>query len=157
MNLITAKAAQDGEAEISTVSPIVIIFQSPWRLIWWWRKVPPPPLSLPFILCLPSKSSWLLLCMKRLGGPSLSTFWIKAPGRAISNNMLVHCNEPLCVLHKHAQYPTLITEKERGYFLSPRQEERIEGGICKFLHPLMTYNLLWEMSVGESSDWHIQH
>lgn len=57
--------------------------------------------------------------------------------------MLVHCNEPLCVLCKHTQSPTLITEEEMGYSVSPQLEHWMERGICKFFHPLMTYNLLW--------------
>lgn len=68
--------------------------------------------------------------------------------------MLVHCNETLSVLHKHTQYPTLITEKERGYSSRPQQEQRKEGGICEFLHPLMTYNLLgrWVFCLGALID-----
>lgn len=56
--------------------------------------------------------------------------------------MLAHCNEPLCVLRKHTQSPTLITEEETGYSSSPQQEQWKERGICKFFHPLMTHNLL---------------
>lgn len=56
--------------------------------------------------------------------------------------MLVHCNEPLCVLRKHSQSSTLITQEEIGYSSSPKQEQRKERGICKFLHPLMKHNLL---------------
>lgn len=56
--------------------------------------------------------------------------------------MLVHCNEPLCVLRKHTQSSTLITQEEIGYSSSPKQEQWKERGICKFLHPLMKHNLL---------------